>query len=311
MLLNYYLEKLGYNELPEFLHKYLYDPKLLRLKKINYFCGMNYASKDIYNFKENITRYDHSLTVCLLTYRLTKSKTEAIAALYHDISTPCFSHVIDYMNKDYDKQESTEDKTEEIMRDDLYLIKCLNEDGIDIDDVINFKKFSVVDCSRPKLCADRLDGIILTGISWVDIVTKEDIDEILDNITIYINEDNEKEIGFISKETALKVYEINKAIDKECHSDYDNYMMELLAHITKLLIDECYISYDDLYVYNEPQIYQIIEVICNKKFKGKSELIIAGLMKIFKNIKKEEVPAMELNVKQRCVNPLLSTGRMK
>ena len=311
MLLNYYLEKLGYNELPEFLHKYLYDPKLLRLKKIDYFCGMNCASKDIYNFKENITRYDHSLTVCLLTYKLTKSKTEAIAALYHDISTPCFSHVIDYMNKDYDKQESTEDKTEEIMRDDLYLFKCLDEDGIDIDDVINFKKYSVVDCCRPKLCADRLDGIILTGISWVDIVTKEDIDEILDNITIYINEDNEKEIGFISKETALKVYKINKAIDKECHSDYDNYMMELLAHITKLLIDECYISYDDLYVYNEPQIYQIIEAICNKKFKGKSELIIAGLMKIFKNIKKEEVPAMELNVKQRCVNPLLSTGRMK
>ena len=107
MYLQYYLEQLGYSNLPKFLIKYLKTPSLLRLKDISYFCGMDYASKDIYNFSEFISRYDHSLTVSLIVYKLTKDKKATLAGLFHDIATPCFSHVIDYMNQDYEKQEST------------------------------------------------------------------------------------------------------------------------------------------------------------------------------------------------------------
>ena len=73
-LLTAYLELLDYNNMPEFLHKYLDLPILLRLKNVGYFCGMDYASKDVYNFKEYITRYDHSLSVALLTWKLTLKK---------------------------------------------------------------------------------------------------------------------------------------------------------------------------------------------------------------------------------------------
>lgn len=62
--------------------------------------------------KENITRYDHSLTFALLTWKCTKDKKATLAGMFHDIATPCFSHVIDYMNKDYENQESTEENTE-------------------------------------------------------------------------------------------------------------------------------------------------------------------------------------------------------
>ena len=41
-------------EIPDFLNKYLKVSSLTRLKGIGYFCGMDYASKNIYNFKENI-----------------------------------------------------------------------------------------------------------------------------------------------------------------------------------------------------------------------------------------------------------------
>ena len=183
MYLQFYLKELG--EIPEFLIKYLKTPTLLRLKKIGYFCGMDYASKDIYNFSEYITRYDHSLTVSLLVYKLTKNKIAAIAGLFHDISTPCFSHVIDYMNKDYQKQESTEEYTEKILRSDKYLNKCLAEDGIRIDDIINFKKYTVVDNDRPKVCADRVDGVILTGLGWTKNIQKEDIKNIVRDMHIY------------------------------------------------------------------------------------------------------------------------------
>lgn len=81
---------------------------------------MDYASKDVYDFKAKVTRFDHSLTVALLTYYLTNDKIMTLAGLFHDISTPCFSHVIDYMNKDYSNQESTEEYTKHIIKKTNY-----------------------------------------------------------------------------------------------------------------------------------------------------------------------------------------------
>ena len=194
MYLDYYLELLNYSNMPEFLVKYLEVPSLVRLKKVGYFCGMDYASKDIYDFREYISRFDHSLTVALLTYMFTNDERATIAALFHDISTPCFSHVIDYMNNDYEKQESTEEYTEFILTNDEYLRRCLEKDNILIEDVINFKKYSIVDNDRPKVCADRIDGVILTGIGWTKNISKLDIKNILKDMCVFKNEFGEDEL---------------------------------------------------------------------------------------------------------------------
>ena len=303
MYLDYYLDLLGYNNMPEFLVKYLNVPSLVRLKKVGYFCGMDYASKDIYNFREYISRFDHSLTVCLFTYKLTKNKKMALAGLFHDIATPCFSHVIDYMNQDYENQESTEEKTEEILLRDEYLRKCLKEDKIDIGDIINFKKYPIVDNDRPKLCADRLDGVILTGIGWTKNITLDDIKQIVDNLKIFKNEFGEDEIGFTSLYVAKKVVEISKSIDIYCHSKEDNYMMELLANITRLAISKEYILYDQLYFYNEEELFKI--------FKSVNDSELLGLIDEFQNIKMEDISDIELpNVKIRKLNPLLNAKRL-
>ncbi len=303
MYLEYYLNLLGYNEIPDFLVKYLMVPSLVRLKKVGYFCGMDYASKNIYDFREYISRFDHSLTVCLLTYKLTKDKIMALSGLFHDIATPCFSHVIDYMNQDYENQESTEEKTEEILLNDEYLRKCLEEDRIDISDVINFKKYTIVDNERPKLCADRLDGVILTGIGWTKNITLDEIKDILDNLKIFKNEDGEDEIGFTSLEVAKRVIDISKAIDIYCHSNEDNYMMELLAKITRLAISNNYITYDELYTFDEEELLHIFNVADDK--------VLLNLIDEFQNIKMEDIPNIELpKVKIRKLNPLLDNKRL-
>lgn len=302
MLVKYYLEKLNYSNIPNFLVKYLKCPSLLRLKKVGYFCGMDYASKDIYDFNEYISRYDHSLSVSLLVYKLTNDKIATLAGLFHDIATPCFSHVIDYMNEDYEKQESTEEYTEEILTKDNYLKKCLEEDNIDINDIINFKKYPIVDNDRPKLCSDRIDGVILTGIGWTKNINKQDIDKILKDLTIYINENNEEEIGFKTLKVAQKVLEVSKSIDIYCHSEEDNYMMQLLAKITKLAIDKKYITYDELYSYNEEEIFSLM----------KEKIELRELINEFENIKKEDVPSIQLlNVKTRDLNPIVNGKRIK
>ena len=298
-LLQFYLNKLDYENRPNFLNKYLNTPCLIRLKKVGYFWGIDYSSKNIYDFKEHITRYDHSLTVALLTWKCTKDKKATLAGLFHDIGTPCFSHVIDYMNKDYENQESTEEYTEEILKNDTYLTKCLKEDNIHIEEKIYFKKYSIVDNNRPKVCADRLDGVILTGISWTKNVDYQDITNIINDIEIYNNE-----IGFKTKEVANKVLEISKSIDIYCHSNEDNYMMELLASITRYGIENGYINYKELYTSNEEElIFKLKKVNDNKLVK---------YFEKFENITIEEIPSIDLpKVKIRDLNPLVQGKRIK
>lgn len=302
MYLNYYLSLLGYPDIPNFLVKYLETPSLVRLKKIGYFCGMDYASKDVYNFREYISRFDHSLTVALLTYKFTKDKVSTIAALFHDVATPCFSHVIDYMNCDYKKQESTEEYTESILIKDEYLRRCLEIDNIDIDNVVNFKRYSIVDNDRPKVCADRIDGVILTGIGWTKNITKTDIKRIVGDLCIFKNEFGEDELGFKSYDVAKKVLEVSNSIDVFCHSKEDYYMMQLLAKITKYAIDMGYITYEQLFIFDEEDMFSL--------FNDLNDPEIVGYINEFKNIKKRDVPVIEMpSIKVRDLNPLVDGKR--
>lgn len=302
MLLQYYLEQLDYKNMPFFLRKYFECPSLNRLMKVGYFCGMDFASKSVYDFSEYISRFTHSLTTSLLTYKVTKNKTMTIAALFHDVATPCFSHAIDYMNEDYEKQESTEELTEDIIKNDKYLLKCLKEDNIDVDDVINFKKFSIVDNDRPKCCADRLDGVILTGIGWTKNIAKDDIKNIISDVIVFKNEDNEDEIGFNNRDVVSKIIDISKSIDLYCHTNEDNYMMQLLATITKLSIDRGYITYDDLYRLNEIELFNVLKSSNDKELLDK--------IYFFENIDIDSIPKTDIpNVKIRVLKPLVNGKR--
>ena len=300
-ILDYYKELLDINDV-QFIKKYLNIPSLNRIKKVGYFCGMDYASKDIYDFKEYVTRFDHSLTTALLTYKFTKDEKASLAALFHDVGTPAFSHVIDYMNKDYKNQESTEEYNEKIIRNDKKLIKLLKEDNIDIEDIIDFKKYTIVDNKRPKLCADRLDGIILTSSFWTKDLDKDTIKEIIDSTQIYENEDYEDELGFNNEEIYDKVMVLNDNIDLFCHSKEDNYMMELLANITKEAIEENIITYEDLYIKGDKEILDIIELKANTSILNK--------LNKFYNIKLDEIEELDLPyIKKRSINPILNGKR--
>ena len=300
MYLEHYKNRL--DNIPSFLEKYLNVPSIKRLKGIGYFCGMDFASKDIYNFPEYISRFDHSLTVALMIYKLTGDKKATLAGLFHDIATPCFSHVIDYMNGDFKNQESTEEYTEKIILGDKELLSCLEEDNIDVSDIIDFKKYSVVDLDRPCLCSDRLDGIILTAMGWTKNISKDDIDVIVDSMRVYKNEDNLDEIGLSNENIVKRIIDINKVIDIYCHSNEDNYMMSLLADITRLGISNNLFTYDDLYYMSEDEIFNILNN-CNI-------VEIKKLLNIFYSIKKSDIPNMQIpGIKVRKINPLCNGRR--
>ena len=103
---------------------------------------------------------------------------------------------------------------------------------------------------------------------------------------------------------AKKVLNVSDSIDKYCHSSEDNYMMQLLADITKNGIKNKYISYDELYNLSED------ELISKLKNSKNSEII--NKLNKFVNISIEEIPETEIpEIKARDLNPLVKGIRIK
>lgn len=301
---NYYLNQLKTNKNPDFIYKYLSLPSIERLKYIGYFCGMDYASNDIYPFSEYISRYDHSLTTALLTWKLTNDKNTTLAALFHDVATPCFSHVIDYLEGDFKTQETTENNTSKILLEDKLLNNYLKEDKIPIEDLINFKNFSIVDLPRPMLCADRIDGIILSSSIWTKTLKKEEIKQIIENLSVYKNENNQDEIGLKSKKYAEDLVFLEDTINNFCHSKEDSFMMLLLSEIVRSALNSEIITYNDLYQKKEYELLTILKSSNNKE--------ILDNIEIFENITKNEIPDIEIPpIKVRKIKPIANGIRIK
>lgn len=252
-------------EIPEFIYKYIDIVELKRLRGVGYFCGMDYCSKEIYDFPYFYSRFDHSLSTALMTWNFTKDKKQTIAALLHDISTPVFSHVIDYMKDDRLNQESTEERTEDIIRDSKELLYRLKTDEIDIDHVIDFKRYSIVDNDRPKLCCDRLDSIFINNILWTKKTSINDVKEIYESICVIENEEGELELGTSDINIANKIVELSINIGYATNMNEDKVPMQLLADIVKNCIDYGYIFEDMLYVYTEQDIINIIDSVNEKE----------------------------------------------
>lgn len=290
-------------DIPEFLKPYLELDILVRLKDISLLCGMDYASPHAYSFAFYISRFDHSLNVALITWNLTHDKKATLAALFHDISTPVFSHVIDYMNGDTVNQESTEEKTEEVLRNSKELQELLNKDNITIDDIYDFKKYSIVDLDRPCMCADRLDNIIAVGMAWAQKLTLKDALKIIDVTTKSINEDGVEEISFTDPDVAEYIKYINDIINELTHTNEDTYMMLLLASIIKRCIDLDILKYDELFTIGEHQAIEIIEsnLYLDEELKR--------LWELFKTI--DTFPIIEQPpIRNKIVNPLVLNYRI-
>ena len=77
-------------------------------------CGTLYTK--VYNDQYFYSLLTHSVAVALIIWHFTQDKIQTIAGLFHDIATSTFKHCIDFMNGDSEHQESTEERTEQIIK---------------------------------------------------------------------------------------------------------------------------------------------------------------------------------------------------
>ena len=67
------------------------------------------------------------------------------------------------MNKDYEKQESTEELTTKIISESKEIMTLLNRDGIKVEEVADYHIYPIADNDTPCLSSDRLEYTLSNG----------------------------------------------------------------------------------------------------------------------------------------------------
>ncbi|MDD2434759.1 MAG: hypothetical protein PHO63_00710 [Bacilli bacterium] len=300
-----YFNVLCNGDYPSFIDKYINLDELQRLKGVGQFCGVDYNSLAMHNTKYWYSRLDHSVACALIVWHLTNNKTQTLGALFHDVGTPAFAHSIDYMYRDYVKQESSEKSTDEIIKNSTLIKKFLKSDKVSYDDVINIDRFPIVESERPKICVDRLDGILSTGLVWGKFWSLDDIKHIYKSLVILKNSDNQDEIGFDNLSTGEYFYKGAYKYSMLLQLNEDKLSMQLTGDVMKMAIDYQVITIDDLYQLSERDIIQRIKDSDNEMVRyvwSKFE----NLTKVEKtNLKPVDKYYISIDCKKRNVNPLI------
>ena len=237
---------------PPFLQVFARTPAVQRLKQIGMNCGCEYTSFPLFGRLKPYSRYDHSFGVALIIWHFTQSCPQSVSGLLHDIATPVFAHVIDFMNDDYMKQDSTEAGTGKMIADSPELQECLERFGLANTDVCNYHRYPVADNNSPQLSADRLEYSLGNMLNY-ELCSIDVIKAIYDDLTVDHNEAGQDEIMFRTADTAEAFALMALKCSGIYVSDEDRYAMQILSEILQSALLRGIITTDDLYS-TEPEI---------------------------------------------------------
>ena len=144
-------------DIPPFLRELAETPEMRRLRNVGMNCGCEYTDFPRFRKLAPYFRFDHSVGVGLIVWHFTKSPSQAAAGLLHDIATPVFAHVVDFLNGDHLRQESTEARTAELIDRSPEIRRILQREGLTVSQVADYHDYPIADNDTPRLSADRLE----------------------------------------------------------------------------------------------------------------------------------------------------------
>ena len=313
---SYEYHKILSPDFPDFLHDYISLPIFQRLDGVGLLCGTDWTK--LYSNRFSYTRFDHSVGTALITWHFTHSKKQSLASLFHDVATPAFSHVSDFRNGDAMKQESTEEKTSDILTFDQTLRELLARDGINECEIRDYHIYPVCDNKIPRLSSDRLEYMFPSAMAMADKIaprktwTLDEVKSTYDNIRILKNEDGADELGFLDAQIAedycIKFNDIGLLLLK----NENKVSLSLLGKILSLAEERKIASEDDFMTLSERRLIQKFT-----DFKKENPLDeFSVLFRTFTNMtsiirSEREVPGcycVSIGVKKRYIDPLVKTN---
>lgn len=267
------------NDYPYFIDKYINTKDIKRLDGVGFFCGCDYSG--LFKMKFWYSRLHHSVACALMMWNFTKNKEQTLSALFHDMGSPAFSHCIDFLLNDPVNQESSELNVKDIINNSVEIKALLKEDNINIEDINDVSNYPIMENNKPKICVDRLEGILCTGLIWTKIWSNTDIKNIYKDISV-LEENNIKEVGFntlkIANDFFRGVYKYSIILQQ----NEDKFTLKYISDILNELIENNKLSKDDLYILSEDEIIKLIkkdnelkikwDIINNIKHLNRSEI---------------------------------------
>ena len=278
-------------EFPEWLLEYIDTPEMQRIGKISMNCGTDYSK--CFNIKYGYSNLDHSVGVALIIWHFTHDKKQTLAGLFHDIATPVFKHCIDFMNGDSETQESTEERTTDIIKNSSKIMSLLKRDNIKLEEVNDYKKYPIADNDTPKLSADRFEYTFSGGLTFYRVWELDNIRKVYNNVTIITNEEGIQELAFKDKTICEEYIDTISKLWPEWVSDRDRTVMQFLADMCKSMNNAGYLTVEDLYTLSEKEVIDKISN-CEDKYLSNS-------FKLFQNaniVHKSSLPVSD----KYCVN---------
>jgi len=188
-----------------------------------------------------LSRFEHSVGVCLLLKKYSAPIEEQIAGLIHDVSHSAFSHVIDYV-LDAGSQK-THDHQDNIFEDFVKkseIPAILSKYNFDLNYILDDDNFPLKENNLPDLCADRIDYSLRDACVFGEI---ENAEYFINNLVV----ENKKWI-FKNFESAKKHAELFYRLNNKYWAGLvSNVMFKAVSDYLKYSLLKNYISKVDLY----------------------------------------------------------------
>ena len=155
----------------------LQHPVVTRMKEIDQHGPLTYFGN-----QPTFSRYDHCIGVFALLRKFNRPLEEQVAGLLHDASHTVFSHVADHLFKT-GNTHAYQDTIHEWYLHKMNIDSILKRYDLSVEEINpDQPQFSALEQQRPKLCADRIQYILYTGLKH-ERITQEQLMAIVDSLT--------------------------------------------------------------------------------------------------------------------------------
>lgn len=295
-----YVNSIYSSDVPEFVREIAETDIMKRLRKVGMDCGCEYTSFACWQGLLPAKRYEHSIGVGLITWHFTHDVKQTVAALLHDVSSPVFAHVVDFMNHDYVTQESTESDTRKMIENSQQLQSLLKKYGLTTDEVCDYHVYPIADNDSPRLSADRLEYTMRNFYRYVHL-SAEEIAEYYNDLTVIRNEEGEDELAFqtlgIAERFTLHTIETSRIYIQ----DADRYSMEVLGRILKKAMELNVLTGNDLYSGEE----EVIEKLMGNEKTRKMWEWFCSISEMETSAEARDDSWIRVPAKKRYINPLV------
>lgn len=265
-----------HGEVPAFLEALAKTAPLERLRAVGMNCGCEYTAFPGFLRWGPYSRFDHSLGVALIVWHFTESREQAAAGLFHDLTTPAFAHVVDFLNGDHLRQESTEAGVGALIARSSDLRGMLERQGLSPEAVADYHRYPIADNPTPGLSADRLEytlgNLLNYGFAGLDRLRA-----FYEDLTVGEDEAGRPELVFRTPEMAAAFARAALRCAYVYVADEDRLTMQVLADLLRLALDRGTLWREDLWS-TEPQVIEKLRAdqVCGplwERFRGLSRVL--------------------------------------